>query len=106
MYFILYIYHLSLFYVFIICFEFLFVTGLFKIILPIWPKTFIKLFSCSTQLSMKFQLLIKAKMLKNNYFSCCQTLSWCIYPGLMSRINIMVSLVEHEKSFINSGPRG
>ena len=28
----------------------------------------IKLFSCSTQLSMKFQLLIKARMLKNNDF--------------------------------------
>ena len=36
---------------------------------------------CSTQLSMKFQLLIKAKMLKNNDFCCCQTLSWCIYPA-------------------------
>ena len=31
----------------------------------------IKLFSCTTQLSMKFQLLIKAKMLKNNDFSYC-----------------------------------
>ena len=42
-----------------------------------WPRGH-KLFSFSTQLSMKFQLLIKAKMLKNNNFSCCQTLSWCI----------------------------
>ena len=34
----------------------------------------IKLFSCSTQLSTKFQLLIKTKMLKNTDFSwlrCC-----------------------------------
>ena len=37
--------------------------------------------SCSTQLSMKFQLLIKAKMLKNNDFSSFQTLSWCIDPA-------------------------
>ena len=36
---------------------------------------------CSTQLSMKFQLLIKAKILKNNDFCSCQTLSWCIYPA-------------------------
>ena len=43
----------------------------------------IKLFSCSTQLSMNFQLLIKAKMLINNEFSCCQTLSWCNYPARM-----------------------
>ena len=44
----------------------------------IWPEM-IKLFSCSTQLSMKFQLLIKTKMLKNEDFSCFQTLSCCIY---------------------------
>ena len=30
----------------------------------------IKLFSCFTQLSAKFQLLIKNKMLKNKDFSC------------------------------------
>ena len=30
----------------------------------------IKLFFCSTQLSMKFQLLIKLKMLKNKDLSC------------------------------------
>ena len=34
----------------------------------------IKLFSCSTQLSTKFQLLIKTKMLKNKDFVCFQTL--------------------------------
>ena len=41
----------------------------------------IKLFLCSTQLSMKFQLLIKAQLLKNDDFSRCQTLSWCIYSA-------------------------
>ena len=40
-----------------------------------------KLFSCSTQLSINFQLLIKAKMLKYIDFSCYQPLSWCIYPA-------------------------
>ena len=33
-----------------------------------------KLFSCSTELRMRFQLLIKTKMLKNKDFSCFQTL--------------------------------
>ena len=40
----------------------------------------IKLFSCSNQLSMKFQLLIKTEMLKNKDISCFQTLICCIYP--------------------------
>ena len=40
----------------------------------------IKLFSSSTQPSMKFQLLIKTKVLKNDDFSYFQTLSLCIYP--------------------------
>ena len=39
----------------------------------------IKLFSYSTQLSMKFQLHIKTKMLKNKDFSCLQTVQWCIF---------------------------
>ena len=39
----------------------------------------IKLFSCSTQLNMKFQPLIFTKMLKNIDFSCFQTLRCCIY---------------------------
>ena len=33
----------------------------------------IKLFSCSTQLSMTIQLLIETKMPNNKYFSCFQT---------------------------------
>ena len=39
------------------------------------------LFSCSTQLSMKFQLPIKTKVLKNKT-SCFQTLRRCIYHDL------------------------
>ena len=41
----------------------------------------IKLFSCSTYLSMKFQMLIKGKMMKNNDLSCFKTLRYCIYPA-------------------------
>ena len=39
----------------------------------------IKLFSCSTQLSTKFQLLIKTKILTNTEVSCFKTLRCCIY---------------------------
>ena len=72
--------------------------------------------SCSTQLSTKFLLLIKNKMLKNNDLSCFQTLTCFIMlrnvkmPTIvdiltfMSMINFMLSRVEQEKSFINSGP--
>ena len=38
-----------------------------------------KLFSCSTQLSMKFQLLITTKMLANKEVSCLNSLRCCIY---------------------------
>ena len=38
----------------------------------------IKLFSCSTQLSMKFQLLIKTKVLTNEEVPCFKSLR-CIY---------------------------
>ena len=34
----------------------------------------INIFSCSTQLSTKFQQLIKTKMMKNKDFSCFKTL--------------------------------
>ena len=40
-----------------------------------------KLFTCSTQLSIKFQRLIKAKMMKHIDFSFYQPLNWCIYPA-------------------------
>ena len=39
----------------------------------------IKLFSCSTQLSMKFQLLIKTKIPANKEVSCFKSLRCCIY---------------------------
>ena len=39
----------------------------------------IKLFSYSTQLSMKFQMLIKSMLLNNKDFICFQTLRCCVY---------------------------
>ena len=71
----------------------------------------IKLFPCSIQLSMEFQLLIKTKMLKNIGISCFYALRWCIFILLInvkmptnvgiltfiSRINFMLSWVEHNK---------
>ena len=39
----------------------------------------IKLFSCSTQLSTKFQLLIKTKILTNKEVSCFKSVRCCIY---------------------------
>ena len=66
---------------------------------------------CSTQLNMKFQLLIKTKMPNNNSLFCFQTLfvafSMLINVKmptivgiltLMRMISFMLSLVEHEKS--------
>ena len=44
----------------------------------LWPPD-IKLFSCSTQLSTKFQLLIKSKRLKIKEFSCFQPVKCFIY---------------------------
>ena len=41
----------------------------------------IKPFTCSTQLSMNFQLLILTKMLDNKDKSCFNTLRYCIYPA-------------------------
>ena len=38
-----------------------------------------KLFSCSTQLSTKFQLLIKTKTLTHKEVSCFKSLRCCIY---------------------------
>ena len=38
----------------------------------------IKLFSCSIQLSMKFQLLIKTKILTNQEVYCFESLKCCI----------------------------
>ena len=39
----------------------------------------IKLFSCSTQLSTKFQLLIKTKILTGKEVSCFKSLNFFIY---------------------------
>ena len=50
----------------LICFEF-------------GPASEIINFLNTTQLSMKFQLLIKTKMLKNKDFCCFQTVQCCIY---------------------------
>ena len=41
----------------------------------------IKLFSCSTQLSMKFELLTKTKIRTNIEDSCFKSLRCCIYPA-------------------------
>ena len=73
---------------------------------------FIKLFSCSTQLSMKFSLLINMKMptqLAFSYslaekFSCSDMFSKKEF-GIVSNLRFfMLSWVEHEKSVITSGP--
>ena len=75
----------------------------------------IKLFSCSTQLSTKFQLLIKTKIPTNDEFFAL-SLSDVVFImlnvkmptivgilTLMSRINFKLSWVEHGISFITSG---
>ena len=64
----------------------------------------IKLFSCLSQLSIEFQMLITTKVIKNKDFSCFQTLICCIImlinvkmPNIvgiltfMSMINFMLS---------------
>ena len=78
----------------------------------------IKLFSCSTHLSMEVQMLIKSKMLKNKAVLGFQMLLSDVLLMMLinikmptivgiltfiSRIN-MHRLVEHEKCFITSGP--
>ena len=46
----------------------------------VWPGTgVIKLFSCSTKLSTKFQLLIKTKIPTNEEVSCFKSLRCCIH---------------------------
>ena len=58
---------------------------------------------------MKFQLLIKGKMMKNKDFSYLQAHIYCIYHAnnlfnIMSMIYSMLSLAEHEKSSITLRP--
>ena len=43
-----------------------------------WSQGY-KTFSCSTQLSTKFQLLIRTEMPINEEVSCCKSLRCCIY---------------------------
>ena len=72
----------------------------------------IKLVSCSTQLSMKVQLIIKAKMLKKidwlvGVFIQLINFKMPTIVGIltfMSWINFVLSWVWHEKSFITLGP--
>ena len=70
----------------------------------------IKLFSSTTQLSTKFQLLIITKIRTNKEVSCSKSLSQMLYLSivgiltLMSRINFVLSWVEHGKGFITLGP--
>ena len=67
-----------------------------------------KLFSCSTQLSVKSKMLTNikiAKIIKVFRFGWPKPISLVINVGIlisMSRINFMLSLVEHEKRFITS----
>ena len=81
----------------------------------IWAKITI-LVSCSTQLSMKFQLLIKLKILKNIFLAF--KLSYVAFIMLinvemptivsistfMSMMISMLSSFEHKKKFYNLGP--
>ena len=56
------------------------------------PKV-IKLFSCSTQLSMKFQLLIKTKIQTNEEVSCFKSLRCCIYHADNFKMPTIVGLL-------------
>ena len=42
----------------------------------------IKLLLCSTQLSKKFQLLLKTRIWTNKEVSCFKSLRWCIYHAI------------------------
>ena len=73
----------------------------------------IKLFSCSTQLRMKFSLLINMKMpttvgififISREKFMLGYVLQERIAIVSSLRTNFMLSWVEHETSFITSGP--
>ena len=83
---------------------------------PMFRPEVIKLFSCSTQLSTKFEQLIKTKIPTNKEVTCFKSHNVFIMlinvkmPTIvgiltfMSRINFVLSRVEHEKSFITLGP--
>ena len=63
----------------------------------------IKLVSCSTQLSMKFQRLIKTKILKINIFYALKLL-FVVFILLVNVKMHNCCSVEHEKGFITLGP--
>ena len=52
-----------------------------------------KFCSCSTQLSMKFQLLIKTKIQTNEEVSCSKTLRCCIYQAKTIKMPIIVGIL-------------
>ena len=58
----------------------------------------IKLVSCSTQLSTKFQLLIETKIPTNEEVSCFKS-----HFNINEQDNFELSRVEHVKSCITSG---
>ena len=65
------------------------------------PRGYKNFFSCSTQLSMKFSLLINMKtsaVFSKKEFAIISNLRF------ISRTNFMLSWVEHEKSSITLGP--
>ena len=67
---------------FLLAFPFPFCHLLIIIANNLGPKSgseVIKLYSCSTQLSSKFQLLINTKILTNKEVSCFKSLRCCIY---------------------------
>ena len=79
----------------------------------------IKLFSRSTQLSMKFQMLISMKISRNSTFFPAQKLRMLFFVlinvkmptivgilTLMSRKSFMLNRVEHGKCFITSAGPG
>ena len=92
------------------------VNGRKRISTKVWglaPRLYF--FSCSTKLSMKFELLTKTKMLKTFFAFKLSDVVFIMLINdklptivgiltFMGMINFMLSWVEHEKIFITSGP--
>ena len=53
----------------------------------------IKLFSCSTQLSTKFELLIKSKIPTNKQVSCFKSLKCCVYHANNVKMQTIVGIL-------------
>ena len=80
----------------------------------------IKLFPCSTQLSMKFQMLISVKISRNSAFFSGSDKpimlvfliiivknannSFCLHFNCCEKEKFHAQLIEHEKRLITSGP--